>query len=72
MSKGSVPRPFAVSNEEYANRWDAIFGRDIAKKQAIEEAMEERINWPFPNKLHDTQPPGKLPFNPDNYEDAPI
>lgn len=25
--KGSAPRPFSVSNEEYANRWDAIFGR---------------------------------------------
>lgn len=27
--KGSAPRPFSVSNEEYANRWDAIFGRDL-------------------------------------------
>ena len=27
MGKGSVPRPFSVSNEEYAQRWDAIFGR---------------------------------------------
>lgn len=26
--KGSTPRPFSVSNEEYANRWDAIFGTD--------------------------------------------
>lgn len=26
--KGSAPRPFSVSNEEYAKRWDAIFGRD--------------------------------------------
>lgn len=25
--KGSAPRPFDVSNEEYANRWDAIFGK---------------------------------------------
>ena len=31
MSKGSKPRPFSVSNEEYANRWDAIFGRDVKK-----------------------------------------
>jgi hypothetical protein len=28
MSKGSTPRPFSVANEEYASRWDAIFGRD--------------------------------------------
>ena len=26
--KGSRPRPFSVSNKEYASRWDAIFGRD--------------------------------------------
>ena len=26
--KGSRPRPFSVSNDEYAKRWDAIFGRD--------------------------------------------
>lgn len=32
MSKGSTPRPFAVSNQEYQNRWDAIFGRDNEKK----------------------------------------
>ena len=35
MSKGSAPRPFAVTNEEYANRWDAIFGRDVEKKKVI-------------------------------------
>ena len=32
MSKGSSPRPFVVSNEEYSNRWDAIFGIDNEKK----------------------------------------
>ena len=32
MGKGSTPRPFAVSNQEYQNRWDAIFGRDNEKK----------------------------------------
>jgi hypothetical protein len=26
--KGSKPRPFSVSEEEYATRWDAIFSRD--------------------------------------------
>lgn len=24
--KGSSPRPLSISNEEYAKRWDAIFG----------------------------------------------
>lgn len=26
--KGSSPRPFSVSNAEYASRWEAIFGRE--------------------------------------------
>jgi len=26
--KGSKPRPYSVSNQEYAGRWDAIFNRD--------------------------------------------
>ena len=37
MGKGSAPRPFAVSNEEYANRWDAIFGRDKKKEEQKKE-----------------------------------
>jgi len=39
MSKGSTQRPFQVSNQEYANRWDAIFGRDNEKENK-EEALE--------------------------------
>lgn len=31
--KGSSPRPFSVSNEEYASRWDAIFGKDKQEEQ---------------------------------------
>ena len=29
MSKGSKPRPFSVTQQEYDTRWDAIFQRDI-------------------------------------------
>jgi hypothetical protein len=36
MSKGSAPRPFQVANEEYAQRWDLIFGRDNEKKNKSE------------------------------------
>ena len=35
MSKGSKPRPFSISNEEYANRWDAIFGRDVKEDDEL-------------------------------------
>lgn len=31
--KGSRPRPFSVSNEEYARRWDAIFQRDVKEEK---------------------------------------
>lgn len=72
MSKGSAPRPFAVSDAEYATRWDAIFGRDVDKIQAATEAVDEQVNWPFPNKLLNTRPLDRLPFNPENEEDAPI
>lgn len=34
--KGSKPRPFSVSHEEWSNRWDAIFCRDL------EEDTEEK------------------------------
>jgi hypothetical protein len=27
--KGSKPRPLSVSHEEWSNRWDAIFQRDL-------------------------------------------
>ena len=42
--KGSNPRPLSVSNEEYANRWDAIFGRDqITEKAKQERALDEMV-----------------------------
>lgn len=34
--KGSSPRPFSVSNEEYASRWDAIFSRDLKTKESVD------------------------------------
>jgi hypothetical protein len=32
--KGSTPRPFSVSQEEYDNRWNAIFKNDEAKSKS--------------------------------------
>ncbi len=40
MSKGSKPRPFSVSQQEYDTRWDAIFSRDL-KDDAEEKVIEE-------------------------------
>ena len=38
--KGSSPRPFSVSQDEYNKRWDAIFGRDL-EEETTEEVLEE-------------------------------
>ena len=46
MSKGSSPRPFKVSNEEYSNRWDAIFGRDNEKKNEAQDVESDRPDNP--------------------------
>lgn len=39
--KGSAPRPFSVSNEEYSKRWDAIFQRDIKAEEDEKAFLEE-------------------------------
>ena len=41
MSKGSGRRPSSLTEHEWRNRWDAIFGKDLEKKDAIEQALEE-------------------------------
>ena len=46
MSKGSAPRPFKVSNQEYASRWDAIFGKDNAEKNKEKSDLESgQSDW---------------------------
>jgi hypothetical protein len=42
MGKGSTPRKFSVSNEEYASRWDAIFGKDNEKKDKTQTLESDR------------------------------
>jgi hypothetical protein len=42
--KGSSSRPFSVSNEEYAKRWDLIFGRDLDKKEKNESCSGDTDN----------------------------
>jgi hypothetical protein len=44
--KGSKPRPFSVSQDEYDSRWDAIFGRELKPeetedKEKVTENLEE-------------------------------
>lgn len=37
--KGSSPRPFSVTNEEYTERWSLVFGDK--RKELREEGSEE-------------------------------
>jgi hypothetical protein len=37
--KGSSPRPFSISEDEYARRWDAVFGREDVEK-IVEDAKK--------------------------------
>ena len=35
--KGSSPRPLSVSQEEFGNRWDAIFGKKDTEHAKVEK-----------------------------------
>jgi hypothetical protein len=39
--KGSSPRPFSVSQEEFDNRWDNIFKKDKDMQIRVKENAEE-------------------------------
>ena len=50
--KGSSPRPFSVTQEEYSRRWDMIFARDLdtdregtirINKQGQREVLKEGV-----------------------------
>lgn len=55
--KGSKPRPFSVSQDEYDKRWDAIFQRDLPK--------EEKTIVPMPGTIGGA----KVTFK-DDYQDV--
>lgn len=38
--KGCKPRPFSVTQEEYDNRWDAIFNKNKSKDSEETEPKE--------------------------------
>ena len=39
--KGSHPRPYSVSQQEFDNRWDAIFKKDKEMQVRVKENEEE-------------------------------
>lgn len=59
MSKGSSPRPFSVSNDEYAKRWDAIFQRELKEQDVTQEEdeafqqLEDQMNKKMNERMND-------------------
>ena len=43
--KGSSPRPYSVSQDEYDKRWDAIFRRDGLEDAAPSTSEPEQIEF---------------------------
>ena len=52
--KGSSPKPFSVSNLEYATRWNEIFGKEV---------MVEYIDNTQYKPLTETMPEKSIPPN---------
>jgi hypothetical protein len=49
MGKGSSPRPFSVSQEEFGDKFDAIFGKKKAKPCGCYDCLSQETNehgWP--------------------------
>ena len=46
MSKGSVPRPFSVSAEEFSNRWEAIFSKGKSNVNNVPEETTDTNGSP--------------------------
>ena len=42
--KGSSPKPFSVSQQEYDTRWDAIFCRDLKDEEDQKEINVDNNN----------------------------
>lgn len=44
--KGSRPRPFSINQQEYDQRWDAIFGRDLKEKEEknVDKLTKDKYN----------------------------
>jgi len=43
MSKGSSPRPFSVSQEEYAKNFDKIFKKKQTADEKFREEFEKQV-----------------------------
>ena len=47
--KGSAQRPRSVADEEWANRWDAIFGKDKPEQPKKDNDNDDMVK-PLPDR----------------------
>ena len=63
--KGSTQRPRSIADEEWANRWDNIFGRDrfseIQERAKREQALDEMVKINQKLGLYDDDMAESLP-----------
>lgn len=61
MSKGSRPRPFSVSQEEFGNRMDSIFGKKPPKERYVppELPAELKSQSSFDRQMGKTESTGE-------------
>jgi hypothetical protein len=58
MSKGSTPRPYSVSQDQFANNFDSIFGKKKPKEQYVPPPLpvvEKKSNIEWVNSKVDTE-----------------
>ena len=53
--KGSKPRPFSVSHEEWSNRWDAIFARDQKEDELSQVLPQDNLATTQSNSKDDSR-----------------
>ena len=57
--KGSSSRPFSVSNEEYAKRWDMIFGRDLENEERVNISVAQLAAQRYPKPKDEGSNPSR-------------
>jgi hypothetical protein len=58
MSKGSRPRPYSVSQDQFANNFDAIFRKKDPRVQEDAQAEDEAFKQIEESKVRDSEQGG--------------
>ena len=59
----------ALTDEQQQQKTQNLLAAEFWRDQ--EQESQTQPDWPFPTELPPNRPVPPMPFNPDNYEDAP-